>query len=94
MLVIDQVKEFKTNYDAELQALNDQLEAASQRLEDLTLEEKFIQEVELVKAIEKRVLTGDMAEEKALRRKLEKLQSEKLALAEEVTVLGAVIPRF
>ncbi|MFE4352456.1 hypothetical protein [Peribacillus butanolivorans] len=94
MLVIDQVKEFKTNYDAELQALNDQLETASQRLEDLTLEEKFIQEVELVKAIERRVLTGEMDEEKSLRRKLEKFQSEKLTLAEEVTVLGAVIPRF
>jgi hypothetical protein len=94
MLVAEQVKEFKAAYDAELQTLNDQLEAASQRLEDLTLEERFIQEVELVKAIEKRVLSGDMAEEKALRRKLEKLQGEKQTLAEEVTVLGAVIPRF
>ncbi|CEG30037.1 hypothetical protein [Peribacillus simplex] len=94
MLVVDQVKEFKISYDAELQTLNDQFEATSQRLEDLTLEERFIQEQELVKAIEKRVLSGDMTEEKALRRKLEKIQSEKLTLAEEVTVLGAVIPRF
>ncbi|KQU17811.1 hypothetical protein ASG65_26205 [Bacillus sp. Leaf13] len=94
MLVADQVKEFKISYDAELQALNDQLEAASQRLEDVSLEIRFINEVDLVKAIEKRVLSGDMAEEKKLRRSIEKLQTEKLALAEEVIVLQNVIPRF
>jgi hypothetical protein len=94
MTVKERVTAFMTEYNQQLTALNDRISETGHRMEELTLEIRFIEEKEVPEALQRRVLTGDRSQEKKVRKSLDKLKTEKDEKDEDLVVLQSVLNKF
>ncbi len=90
----EKVLQFMADYESNVSKLNANVEACQNRINDINLEVKYIKDVELVPAIEKRIIEGDNTEEVRLRKKLTKLDGDLVRQTEDLIVLESLIPRY
>ncbi|MFJ7994288.1 hypothetical protein ACIQY5_19195 [Peribacillus frigoritolerans] len=90
----EKVLQFMADYESNVSKLNANVEACQNRINDINLEVKYIKDVELVPAIEKRIIEGDNTEEVRLRKKLTKLDGDLVCQTEDLIVLESLIPRY
>jgi hypothetical protein len=92
--VKEKVLEFLAEYTSRVNKFHADIEACEKVIEDMMLEIKFINEVELIPAIEKRVTEGDSNLEDKLKKKLMKLETEVVKKTEEVIILKTLLPKY
>ncbi|MBN3553305.1 hypothetical protein JYA63_03440 [Fictibacillus nanhaiensis] len=90
----DKVLQFVEEYNIRVSKFNNDIEASEKAIEDMKLEIKFINEVELTPAIEKRVVEGDSSFEDKLKKKLAKLEAEVVRKTEEVMILKKLLSNY
>ncbi|WNF35682.1 hypothetical protein RJD24_14635 [Bacillaceae bacterium IKA-2] len=91
---MEKVQQFICDYNSKLDKLNQQISTCSTRNEELQLEIRFIKEVEMNEAIEKRVLEDNELMETKLKKKLNSLEEELQKSSEEFLVLNNVLQNF
>ncbi|WP_409253851.1 hypothetical protein V1502_08120 [Bacillus sp. SCS-153A] len=94
MTVKDKAAAFLTEYKNELSLLQERIITAEKRIEDISLEIKYLEEKEIPEAVQKRVLSGNRTQEAKVRKQLDKLKCEKEELHEDLIVLKRVIQNF
>jgi chromosome segregation ATPase len=92
--VKEKVSTLISEYKKEVSLIKEKVEESEKRLNDLSLEIRYIEEKEIPEAIKKRVLTGDRSHETKLRKALEKLQKESVEKNEDLLVLDAAVNNY
>jgi hypothetical protein len=90
----ENVLQFMDEYESQVSKLNANVEACQNRINNINLEIQYINEVELVPAMERRVFEGDNTEEVRLKKRLTKLDGELVHETEELIILESLIPRY
>lgn len=94
MNVTEKIKSFIAEYSEKVQQLNKRIEASSQRVNDIEIEMKYINQKELPEASINRVLSGESGLETKLRKSLVKLQTELDEKNEEVLILQNALKKY
>lgn len=94
MKIKDKAAGFVSEYNRDLSVLQEKINETESRLEDLSLEIRFIEEKEIPEAVQRRVLTGDNSQETKIRKQLNKLKSEEVEKSEDLIVLQNTLNKF
>src|SRR4051794_32213828 len=94
MAISEKITAFIDEYNTKLQNMSQKLADAQKQVDDLQLEINFINVKELPAAIERRVLSGEAANEQKLRKSLVKLNDELQSNQEVVLVLANALHRL
>jgi hypothetical protein len=90
----NRVLQFVTNFNDNVSKYKQKIDSCNQRISDIALEMKYINDVELKEAIEIRLLEDDNSQEKKVRKHMDKLEAELKQMHEELPVLHGILKKY
>ncbi|MDU1845210.1 MAG: hypothetical protein E6778_06655 [Niallia nealsonii] len=94
MTANEKVLQFVAEYHENVVKYKNKIDSYSKRINDIKLEMKYVNDVELKAAIEIRLMDGDDSQEKKVRKLLASLEAELKKQHEELPVLEGILQKY